>query len=156
LQYNWRELLAGHLELGKAREPSTLSWQFKNFARMKGYISIYQITKEKTRKDLWLQRGGGGGVFLLRQADERFCLAGILALVSFGNITPQFAVNKITLLRRQIEADFSFTDYLMPFFFRMFFNHFTNPAYCFFHLVAGGQNFFYRGHAVSPIVYLRQ
>ena len=29
---------------------------------MKGYISIYQITKEKTRKDLWEQQGGRGEI----------------------------------------------------------------------------------------------
>jgi len=93
---------------------------------MKGYISIYQITKEKTRKDLWGQQERKGGVSFVERGKVFFTDA--LRLVTFGKTMPQFAVNKITLFRGQIKAYFSFTYYLLPVFFGMGAEHFTDPA----------------------------
>jgi hypothetical protein len=41
-------------------------------SKMYGYISIYQITKEKTRKDLWRPQGRKGGILFVKQEGGSF------------------------------------------------------------------------------------
>jgi len=66
-------------------------------ADWKRYISIYQITKEKTRKDYGGQvRETAGYPSALRRV--RLVQSSIDILITTGAVIPQFAVDKITFL----------------------------------------------------------
>lgn len=95
---------------------------------MKGNKYIYQITKEKTRNVLWKEWGGGGCNRFWQTEAGMEVTTGFVLLAATGCFVLQVAVNKITLFRRQIKADFSLTDDLLPAFFGMGFEHFADPA----------------------------
>jgi hypothetical protein len=59
---------------GASESMDTLHFELteNTVTNMKGIISIYQITKEKTRKDLWRQRGRKAEIRFVKQAGVSF------------------------------------------------------------------------------------
>jgi hypothetical protein len=67
---------------------------------MKGYISIYQITKEKTRKEKrFMETVEKGAKFVLGKRWGNLYCSGTFLLLTPGNIIPKFPVNKFTFFR---------------------------------------------------------